>query len=332
MATIPGYGGGTSWRTSVRIARSSGPEHLSSVAAIVRRHDRDRFQTALFAPAAQRDALFALYAFNYEIARVRESVTEPALGRIRLEWWRETIAAAYDGAPPPPHPVAEALSEVIGAFAPAREHFARLLEARAADLHDEPPASLPVLEDYAEGTSSRLVNLALEVLGARDPAAADVGRHAGIAYAFAGILRALPTTARTGRRMIPVEIAARCGLGPEVWQAPRGSPALRSAVAEIATAAASHLSAARMSRAAVPVRHSRRCCRRCSPRARWIGSPRPVTTRSTRRWRGLTPGRAGGLPSPRCAAASEPPATDSPHGRDCSDRYYLWPPAPMSNN
>src|SRR6516162_2265615 len=123
MATIPGYGGGTSWRTSVRIARSSGPEHRSAVAAIVRRHDRDRFQTALFAPAAKREALLALYAFNYEIARVRESVTEPALGQIRLEWWRETIAAAYGGAPPPRHPVADALSEVIGAFAPAREHF-----------------------------------------------------------------------------------------------------------------------------------------------------------------------------------------------------------------
>jgi phytoene synthase len=252
MATIPDYGEETSWRTSVRIARSRGPEHLSAVAAIVRRHDRDRFQTALFAPAAQREALFALYAFNYEIARVRESVTEPALGHIRLEWWRETIAAAYGGAPPPRHPVADALSEVIGAFAPAREHFDRLLETRAADLGDEPPASLAALVDYAEGTSSRLVNLALEVLGARDPAAAEVGRHAGIAYAFAGMLRALPTIARTGRRIIPVEIAARCGLGPEDWRAPRGTPALRACVAEIAVAAASHLSAARMSRTAVP--------------------------------------------------------------------------------
>src|SRR5215471_6644996 len=113
MAIIPGYGGETSWRTSVRIARSGQPGHPSAVAAIVRRHDRDRFQTALFAPAARREALFALYAFNYEIARVRESVREPALGQIRLEWWRETIAAAYDGALPRRHPVAEALTEVI---------------------------------------------------------------------------------------------------------------------------------------------------------------------------------------------------------------------------
>src|SRR5215469_6490166 len=97
MATIPGYGGETSWRTSVRIARSGQPGHPSAVAAIVRRHDRDRFQTALFAPAARREALFALYAFNYEIARVRESVSQPTLGQMRLQWWREAIAAAFEG-------------------------------------------------------------------------------------------------------------------------------------------------------------------------------------------------------------------------------------------
>ncbi len=48
---------------------------LSPLAALVRRHDRDRYQTVLFAPAGRREALFALYAFNYEIARVRETVT-----------------------------------------------------------------------------------------------------------------------------------------------------------------------------------------------------------------------------------------------------------------
>src|SRR6516225_10764685 len=129
MATIPGSVKEVSRETPIRNRRSAGADRLSPVATLVRRHDRDRFQTALFAPAAKREALFALYAFNYEIARVRESVTEPALGHIRFEWWRETIAAAYDGVPPPRHPVAEALSEVIGTFAPTREHFERLLDA-----------------------------------------------------------------------------------------------------------------------------------------------------------------------------------------------------------
>ena len=70
------------------------PAGLSPLGELVRRHDRDRYQTALFAPADRREALFALYAFNYEIARVRESVTQPMLGQIRLQWWREVIDAA----------------------------------------------------------------------------------------------------------------------------------------------------------------------------------------------------------------------------------------------
>ncbi len=181
-----------------------------------------------------------------------ERVTEPALGRIRLEWWRERIAAAYAGAPPPRHPVCEALTQVIGTFVPAREHFDRMLEARAADLGDAPPANLAALEEYAEGTSSRLINLALAVLGARDPAAAEAGTHAGIAYALAGLLRAPSSAARRGRPIIPAEIAARRGLGPEDWPARRSTPALRAAVADIAAAAGARLSAARAMHAAVP--------------------------------------------------------------------------------
>src|SRR5271163_3052970 len=98
---------------SVHSQRSSDPQHLSPAAAITRRHDRDRFQTALFAPAARREALFALYAFNYEIARVREAVTQPMLGQIRLQWWRENIAAAFEGGGRRHHPVVEPLAATI---------------------------------------------------------------------------------------------------------------------------------------------------------------------------------------------------------------------------
>src|SRR5436190_14638459 len=111
-------------------AATAGPDFvgsLSAPAAIVRRHDRDRYQTALFAPADRREALFALYAFNYEIARVRESVTQPMLGQIRLQWWREAVAAAYDGTPARRHEVVEPLSAAIRQFGLSRVYFDRLI-------------------------------------------------------------------------------------------------------------------------------------------------------------------------------------------------------------
>ena len=218
---------------------------------MIRRHDRDRFQTALFAPAAQREALFALYAFNYEIARVREIVTQPTLGRIRLEWWRENIAAAFAGGAVRRHPVVEALSTAIRERGLTRLHFDRMIDAREADFADDPPASLAALEDHAEETSSRLVYLALEALGVRDPAAVEAGRDVGIAYALAGLLRALPLLTASGRPIIPADIAARAGLDFGDHRGLRSSNTLRAAVAEIAAAAEGHLRVARERRAAV---------------------------------------------------------------------------------
>ena len=152
-------------------ARSTAIQRRSPLAELVRQHDRDRYQTALFAPADRREALFALYAFNYEIARVREIVTQPMLGQIRLQWWREAVDAAYEGAPARPHEVAEPLAAVIRGHALTRTHFDRMIDTREHDLADEPPATLAALENYAEGTAATLLSLALEVLGVAEPAA-----------------------------------------------------------------------------------------------------------------------------------------------------------------
>src|ERR1700730_4250342 len=233
-------------------SRSEADESALPLAALLRRHDRDRFQTALFAPAQRREALLALYAFNYEIARVREAVTQPMLGQIRLQWWREVLDAAYAGAPARQHPVAVPLSEVIYEFGLSREPFDRLLDTRERDLADEPPASLCALEDYAEGTSAALVHLALQVLGAREAAVEETARQVWIGYALAGLLRAMPFHARAGRTYIPAAIAERTGLDPGDYAAGRSTPALRAAVREIADAATRHLRAAREGRAATP--------------------------------------------------------------------------------
>ena len=218
----------------------------------MRRHDRDRFQTTLFAPAPQRAALCALYAFNYEIARVREIVTEPMLGQIRLQWWREVIAAAFAGEPPRQHLVAVPLVTAIRDFGLSREYFDRLIDARERDLDPEPPRSLAELENYAEGTSATLVLLALEILGARQSAARDAGRSIGIGYALAGLLRAIPFHAAAGRCFIPADLAASAGLDFSDYKGRKSGPALRAAVEAIATAAARHLRSAREQRGAVP--------------------------------------------------------------------------------
>src|SRR5207237_3175892 len=209
-------------------ARSGPAEDASSLAGLVRRHDRDRYQTALFAPAGRQEALLALYAFNYEIARVRETVSEPMLGQIRLQWWREVLDAAYTGMPPRQHPVVLPLRAAIREFALSRGYFDRLIDSRERDVADAPPASLGALEAYAEESSACLVQLALEVLGARGAVVEETARRVGIGYALAGLLRAMPFHARTGRSYIPADIVQRVGLDPTDYAAGRSTPPLRA--------------------------------------------------------------------------------------------------------
>jgi phytoene synthase len=228
------------------------PRGLSAVGALVRRRDPDRYRTALFAPAERREALFALYAFNTEVARVRDSVTQPMLGQIRLQWWREIVDAAYAGAAPRQHEVATPFAAVIGNFRLSRAPIDRLIDAREHDLDDTPPATLAALLEYAEATSAALVRLALAILGVEDPAADTTAHEVGIAYALAGLVRAMPFHARAGRCYIPADLAAAAGLDPRDYAGLHGTDVLRGAVVPLSEAATAHLASARCRRAAVP--------------------------------------------------------------------------------
>jgi len=228
---------------------------LAALGRLVRRHDRDRFLTTLFAPGERRQDLLALYAFNYEVARTREIVTEPMLGRIRLQWWRETLEAIYAGKPPRRHEVAEPLAEAIGRRQLSAAHFEHILAARELDLAEEPPATLAALEAYAAESSASLVWLALEALDMRGAPALAAGRSVGIAFALAGLLRAIPFHARAKRLYLPRDLCDAAGVRVEndVFAA-RSSSALREVVRAVAVAAERHLSEARRERRGVPRR------------------------------------------------------------------------------
>src|SRR5262249_12882933 len=139
------------------------------ISSLVRREDYDRFLTAALAPGGKRDGLLALYAFNAEVAKVRESVSESLIGQMKLQWWRDVVVAVVENKPAPKgNPVVEALAAVIKNHHLSRGYFETLLETRTQDLTDETPPDLDSLEAYADGTSASLTLLALEVLDVAD--------------------------------------------------------------------------------------------------------------------------------------------------------------------
>jgi len=224
---------------------------LSYCAAELRRHDNDRYLTALHAPAAVREALFALYAFNLEVAKTRESVSEPMIGQIRLQWWREAIDEAYAGAVRD-HAVLRPLAAAIARHSLTRVHFDTLIDARAVDLDDPPPETLEALIGYAEATSSTLVRLALEILGVRDGPAHEAARGVGVAWGLTGLLRAVAFHARAKRQYLPAALMAEAGADPADLFELRGSPALTRVVQTVADAAREALATGRERRPGVP--------------------------------------------------------------------------------
>jgi phytoene synthase len=217
-------------------------EALAWCAAEVRRVDYDRYLSALFAPGPAPSHLLALYAFNYEVAKIAETVREPMAGMIRLQWWRETVEELYEDKPRH-HEVVLALADVLNAHNFPRALFNELINARECDLEPQPFANMAALEAYADATSGNIMRLAIRILGGGDAFDAH-SREAGIPYALTGLLRALPFHAARRHLTLPRDILADAGLSAEDIFAGRNSAALKSVMEKIATAAHEHLTAA----------------------------------------------------------------------------------------
>ena len=124
---------------------------LSPLGEIVRRHDPDRYFTALFAPAGRREALFALYAFNQELARARETVREPFAAMIRLQWWRDVVEGTRSRSQVGRHEVAGRLGEALDAGWLLASDLLGMVEAREAEA--EGIETLEAFEAYALGAA-----------------------------------------------------------------------------------------------------------------------------------------------------------------------------------
>jgi phytoene synthase len=216
---------------------------LAECQETVRRFDPDRYFAALFAPDEQRPLLFALYAFNHEIARAADPVRTPMLGEIRLQWWREAVEAARDNHPRA-HPASLGLAELFARAGPPLELFETLIDARAFDLDAEGFADLAALEDYAAATSGSLMRIAAHALDV-DADADDIVRSAGIAYGLAGILRAVPHEAARRKLFLPRDLLAAEDLSTEDIFAGRGTEKLKRVIVRVAACALGHHATAR---------------------------------------------------------------------------------------
>ena len=214
---------------------------------LVRKLDRDRYLTALFAPALHRDALFALYAFNVEVGRVRDAAREALPGEIRLQWWRDVLGGERAGEGNA-NPVVAALLRTIARYGLASDALIEIVDARRFDLYDEPMPGIADLEAYATRTAATVFGLAAQILGVD---AAPAAEPAGIAYGITALMRAFPVHAARRQLYVPAELLKRHGVPLHDIFAGKSSGGLNAACAELRGLARHHLALAHNRLAAV---------------------------------------------------------------------------------
>jgi 15-cis-phytoene synthase len=165
--------------------------------------DQDRYIASLFSHEDRRPHLYALYAFNLEIARIRDVISQPLPGEVRLQWWRDVIESNEQSSP---HPLAAALLDTITQNKLPRQAFLDMIDARIFDLYDDIMPKWHDLDGYYGETSSALFRLATLILSrGEENGTAEISGHTGIAYGLTLLLRALPFHTKRGQIYFPQE-------------------------------------------------------------------------------------------------------------------------------
>jgi phytoene synthase len=210
------------------------------LAQAVRKADPDRYFASLFAAREDRPYLHALYAFNHEVAHVADSVREPMLGAIRLEWWRESAEGAAQGNPRP-HDAVRGLFFLFAERGLSLASVEAIIAARAFDSSTDCFFDFAALEKYLDATGGGLMRLAAQLLKG-DP---GLTREAALAYGLAGLLRSLPFHHRRHKLYLPLDLLNAEGLTPDAVFSLDGDTRVARAVQRVTLRAREHFEAAR---------------------------------------------------------------------------------------
>jgi phytoene synthase len=252
------------------------------VAALVRRHDPDRFLTALFAPPERRDALLTLYAFDHELARAIVVTSEPHLALIRLQWWREIVEGARRR-----HEVATPLAALLdeGRLPPA--FLLPIIDAYETEIQPSFD-SIEEWRTWLRAGAGGIVVAAAIVLGHSEP---EVLRNAGVAIGIGRLIRWHAVLAKAGRCLLPADLLSDHAISRHEAIAAPGSPEMTAVMWRVAEEGADFLSKVprrlprAMVAAALPVVLARRDL------SRWAApqpGPRGLADRVAVIWAGLS--------------------------------------------
>ena len=165
---------------------------------LVKTNDPDRYLIALTAPKGAREALYSIYAFNQEIAKIPETVSEEILGQIKFQWWRESLEDVYGGVARK-HAILIALKEALNRFSIEESLLQEIISSREFDLEGREPKNIEELLTYAKGTSGNLLKITGGILGIDK----NTSESLGTAHALLGLMKSIKFHKSLGRSYLP---------------------------------------------------------------------------------------------------------------------------------
>ena len=200
---------------------------------LVKASDLDRYLSTLLANPDRQRALFAIYALDAELCGIAGQVSEPTLGEIRLQWWRDVIDDIYAGISEH-NPVARELLWVVNQCDLPKELFFQLIDARQSDLYQTPMQTLQDLKNYLHNTSAIVTDLAARILIGND--VLEIGANiekAGFVHGLGKQLFELPARINRKQCFVPLELLAQHGLNESHLLAREYSPDMQQVISTL---------------------------------------------------------------------------------------------------
>lgn len=237
-----------------------------------RQGDYDSYLIRQFVPPSARNAYDALRTLNLELARLPETVSNPTIGLMRLQFWRDSINKTFAGNPPKEpisillHRAITDLAERTGSTSSASSikfWLLRFVNTREKHMDSRPFSSLAALEDYAENTYATLMYMTLAAMDVRSVHMDHLASHIGKACGIVATLRGVPVLAapprpvhtpggveagnsRSQALLLPLDVMAEVDLREEdVFRHGPNAQGLQDAIFKVATRANDHLITAR---------------------------------------------------------------------------------------
>lgn len=205
-------------------------------------------------PKAEREAMFAVYAFCRAVDDIADDIDHDRGDRARaMAAWRDDIEALYAGRPPGR---AELVADAVAHFRLAKADFLAVIDGMdmdvAADICAPDAATLDL---YCDRVASAVGRLSVRIFGMSGVAATDLAHHLGRALQLTNILRDIDEDAAIGRLYLPHEHLVAHGIVAADPLAVAADPRLDGVARDVARDAHVHYAAAKTILATRPKGH-----------------------------------------------------------------------------